>query len=370
MLAPDIDAYAPHIEAVFGGALGSAARDPVHDRRRQPAGERAAGRGVPAPARTAAARASSLADVLDLLAVPAIAARFDLDDADRDALQDWLDAAGARWGLDAADRARHGAHGDDAYTLEFALDRLLLGYASGDDERHRRQRSVAPWPELEGQARGRARCPAAAAARARAATQRVLADAIRRRRWASACSACSTRCFRDRRADGSDAARAATACARLIAALRRTGARAAGFDAPVEHASRARPLRRGAGARPTRARRSSPAASASARMVPMRLIPFRVICLLGMDDGDFPRRDPARPAQPHRRALGTRERRVGDPLAARRRPLPVPAVVRRRRRRVFYLSWCGMDPRDGSAREPSALVSELLDAAARYHARR
>ena len=33
------------------------------------------------------------------------------------------------------------------------------------------------------------------------------------------------------------------------------------------------------------------------RMVPMRLLPFRVICLLGMNDGDFPRRDPAAGAQ-------------------------------------------------------------------------
>ena len=34
---------------------------------------------------------------------------------------------------------------------------------------------------------------------------------------------------------------------------------------------------------------------------------------------------------------------------------------------MFYVSWLGADPRDGSAREPSALVSELLAAAAAYH---
>ena len=34
---------------------------------------------------------------------------------------------------------------------------------------------------------------------------------------------------------------------------------------------------------------------------------------------------------------------------------------------VFYVSWLGADPRDGSAREPSVLVSELLDAAGDYH---
>jgi exodeoxyribonuclease V gamma subunit len=34
----------------------------------------------------------------------------------------------------------------------------------------------------------------------------------------------------------------------------------------------------------------------------------------------------------------------------------------------LYLSWLGADPRDGSPREPSALVSELLAAAGAYHA--
>src|SRR6185312_8470207 len=68
-----------------------------------------------------------------------------------------------------------------------------------------------------------------------------------------------------------------------------------------------------------------------ARMVPMRLLPFRAICLLGMNDGDFPRRDPA-------------------------------AGLNR------LTAELGADQRDGSAREPSAVVSELLAAAAAYHA--
>ena len=59
----------------------------------------------------------------------------------------WLHAAGARWGIDAAHRARSGAPHDDAYTWQFALDRLLLGHASGSDDEIA---GVAPWSELEG----------------------------------------------------------------------------------------------------------------------------------------------------------------------------------------------------------------------------
>ncbi|MDQ3617607.1 MAG: exodeoxyribonuclease V subunit gamma, partial [Pseudomonadota bacterium] len=152
VLAPDIDQYAPHIEAVFGGALGSARALPYTIADASPLAStplaEAFLRLLELPL-----RALTVADLLDLLAVPAIAARFDLDDHARDALQRWLEAAGARWGLDAADRVRHGAGQPDgdassAYTFEFALDRLLLGYASGEDDDIA---GVAPWPQLEGQ---------------------------------------------------------------------------------------------------------------------------------------------------------------------------------------------------------------------------
>ena len=107
VLAPNIDAYAPHIEAVFGGALGTARELPYTIADTSPLAS--------APIAEAflrllelPLRAPSLDDVLDLLAVPAIAARFGLEDADRMRVQDWLESAGARWGLDARDRRRPG----------------------------------------------------------------------------------------------------------------------------------------------------------------------------------------------------------------------------------------------------------------------
>ena len=78
--------------------------------------------------------------MLDLLAVPAIAARFGLEDADRMRVQDWLECAGARWGLDARDRARHGAEGD-AYTLELqrhGLDAAIAAVEASEECRRDR----------------------------------------------------------------------------------------------------------------------------------------------------------------------------------------------------------------------------------------
>src|SRR5690606_36839210 len=92
-----------------------------------------------------------LEEILDLLASPPLAEAAGLDAAAFERLHAWLHAAGARWGLDAAHRARLGAPEDDAFTWQFALDRLLLGHASGDDALVAGDGPVvAPWTGLEG----------------------------------------------------------------------------------------------------------------------------------------------------------------------------------------------------------------------------
>jgi exodeoxyribonuclease V gamma subunit len=103
-------------------------------------------------------------------------------------------------------------------------------------------------------------------------------------------------------------------------------------------------------------------------MVPMRLLPFRAICLLGMNDGDFPRRDPAAGLNRLTAELGTDKRRHGD-RSTRDDDRYLFLQLFSAAQDVFYLSWLGADPRDGSTREPSALVSELLAAAGAYHAK-
>jgi exodeoxyribonuclease V gamma subunit len=104
-----------------------------------------------------------------------------------------------------------------------------------------------------------------------------------------------------------------------------------------------------------------------ARMVPMRLLPFRAICLLGMNDGDFPRRDPAAGLNRLTAELGTDKRRHGD-RSTRDDDRYLFLQLFSSAQDAFHVSWIGADPRDGSAREPSAVVSELLAAAAAYHA--
>ncbi len=90
-------------------------------------------------------------------------------------------------------------------------------------------------------------------------------------------------------------------------------------------------------------------------MLPMRSIPFRVICLLGMNGDSYPRQTKSLGfdlmAQKPRR--GDRSRRNDD------RYLFLESILSAREK--LHLSYVGRDVQDNSARPPSVLVSELLD---------
>lgn len=94
---------------------------------------------------------------------------------------------------------------------------------------------------------------------------------------------------------------------------------------------------------------------------------FRVICLLGMNDGDFPRRDPAAGLNRLTAELGTAQRRPGD-RSRRDDDCLLFLQLFSAAQDVFYVSYLGADPHDGSLREPSPLLTELLSTAVTYHA--
>jgi exodeoxyribonuclease V gamma subunit len=90
-------------------------------------------------------------------------------------------------------------------------------------------------------------------------------------------------------------------------------------------------------------------------MMPMRSIPFKLVCLLGMNDGDYPRTslplDFDLIAQHPRR--GDRSRRIDD------RYLFLEAILSAQN--LLYISYIGRDMKDNSERYPSVLIDELWD---------
>ena len=362
VLAPDIDPYLPYMEAVFG------------DRGRDDAIPYALADASPLAneplaevfLRLLAVPVSrfGLHETLDLLASPALAEANGLDAPAIERLQSWLEAAGARWGLDGRHRAGFEAPDDDAYTWTFALDRLLLGYASGSDALiHAGDgRIVAPLPDLEGGALD-ALDTLVRLLRVLARYSKVLGEAMPPAQW------------RERLLELLDALLprppSSTAGQRALDRLRALvdefakSAKDAGFEGPVP----AEAVRAHFGAVLAEADTRAPLLTGGvsvARMVPMRLLPFRVICVLGMNDTEFPRRDAAPGLNRLTAELGTDKRRAGD-RSTRDDDRFLFLQLFTAAQDVFYASWQGADPRDGSRREPSVLVSELIDAAADQH---
>jgi exodeoxyribonuclease V gamma subunit len=134
----------------------------------------------------------------------------------------------------------------------------------------------------------------------------------------------------------------------------------AGYAAPVS-LDLVRVLLRGALEQPTPRGRFLEGGVTFCDMVPMRSIPFEVVCMVGLNDGTFPRggRPPSFDlmAAPEAHRPGDRSRRDDD------RYLFLEALCSARR--CLYLSYVGRGIRDNAPIPPSIVVSELLDAVTR-----
>ncbi len=362
VLTPDIDAYAPFVQAVFGGEAGPRQGIPfaIGD------GSALATQPVAQAFMQALALPTArfgLNEVLALLSVGAIAERFDLAPDDLDAAAGWLQAAGARWGLDDAHRASLGAPAERAFSWAWAIDRLLLGYASGSDDDIA---GVAPLPLLEGGAIATLD-RVLQALRALARAQRELAAPRAPADWQQALLQVIESLFADAaprpgQGDAGDR-RALEQLRTLVQAFGEQAAKADvdtpvpasvvrdWFDAALGDDGARQPLLTGG--------------VTFGKMVPMRLVPFRVICLLGMSDGQFPRRDPPGGLNRIAQALGGPQRQLGD-RSVRDDDRALFLQLFSAATDVFYLSYLGQDPRSGDSLPPSVVVSELLDVAAKY----
>ncbi|UTH76514.1 exodeoxyribonuclease V subunit gamma [Chromobacterium sp. IIBBL 290-4] len=348
VLTPDINAYAPYIDAVFG-RRDDAPNIPysIADRRIE----------REQPLLSTFAAALKLADsrfaadaVLALLDCPALLARFGLADADLAFIQDWVRQAGIRWGRDAAHKAALGLPAEPLYTWRWGLDRLLLGTIlppalAGDDAGL--FGGLLPHTSAQGQL-GEILARFADFYDALDALAREWARPAAPAEWAQRFHLACDRLFL---AEGDD--EAALELLREAFAELIEDAELAGFEQAV-----------GLGvARDWLLRKLSISSSQGflsggvtfCAMVPMRSIPFQVLCLVGMNDGAYPRDE--RPVSfdlvarhPKR---GDRSRRFDD------RYLFLEAILSARRR--LYLSYVGQSARSGEPLPPSPLLSELLE---------
>ncbi|RJG25875.1 exodeoxyribonuclease V subunit gamma [Massilia cavernae] len=288
-------------------------------------------------------------EVRDLLDVPAVAARFGLDAEDLPTLGHWIEGASVRWGLDGEHRAGLGlgAAGEQNAWI-FGVRRMLLGYASGAGASFG---GIEPYSEVGGLDAALAGS-LAQLIETLLAWRATLAQPRSPAAWGEQARALLAAFFKA----GEEADR--LTLSQLNDALQGwlETCDNAGYDEEVPLAV-LREAWLGALDEPTLNHQFVSGGVTFCTLMPMRAVPFRVIGLLGMNDGDFPRR--ARQADFDLLALpgmarpGDRSRRDDD------RYLMLEAVLAARDK--LYISWVGRNVRDNSEQPASVLVSQLRD---------
>jgi exodeoxyribonuclease V gamma subunit len=349
VMLPDVESYAPLIEAVFRRSAGDGPAIPysIADRSVQMA----------APVVDALGRVFALAEqrystpqVLDLLALDVVASRFGITPRDVEQLTAWITRANVRWGRDAEHRQEHGHPASDKTSWHFGLTRLLLGYAMENDP-PALVGGILPAAEAEGleaAALGKL-CDfvealfAAAGAFARAFTPAEWPEVVG--------AALEALCVND--ADTAWQHQEVREALEQLAA----NARDAGYgDAIGGAAYRELLFDTMSTSRPARGLLMGGVTFCS--MVPLCTLPFRVVCLVGLSDGELPRKEQTSDFDliahgPEGRRLGDRSRRSED------RYLFLEAILSARERLI--ITYTGQSIRDNAALPPSVLVSELCD---------
>ncbi len=349
VLVPDLPTYAPLIEAVFSRDLGNPDFIPYH------VADRSDRQG--SPVLDALLRVMGMvrgrvtaSDVFDLLVLGPVQHRFGLDTAGLETLRGWVGASGVRWGIDRAHRGQLGVPEDEANTWRFGLRRLMLGYAMPGRAQALFE-GVLPFDDVEGK---EAQLLGTLAWFTRTLF-RWLHELERPRspaEWAGSLVELGAALFSESRDSARQMARVSQALERAV-----SDAAAAGFEGSVD-VQVLRELLEEAADSAGADRGFLSGGVTFCAMVPMRSIPFSVVCLLGMNDGDFPRSP--RPVELDLIRNGKLLRRPGDRSPRDDdRYLFLETVCAARERLV--ITYTGQSVRDNRPRPPSVCVSELLD---------
>lgn len=347
VMVPDIDRYAPHIEAVFGQLQNDDPRHIPYTLSDQASRHRL-------PLMIALEKLLRLpelrltvSDLLDLLDVPALRQRFGLEERDLPILERWMEGAGIRWGLNAKQRQTLELPGGlSQNTWAFGLRRLLLGYTVG--EGHPWQ-GIEPFDDIGGLEASLAG-PLATLLEKLEATWETFRQPTDAASWVARLRTLLETFFL------TDDAQESIMLTKLENGLQQMleSSEEAQLNEPLP-LSMVREHWLAQIDEHSLSQRFLAGAVNFATLMPMRAIPFKRVCLLGMNDSEYPRSQPPldfdlmgsdyRP--------GDRSRREDD------RYLFLEALLSARDQ--LYISWVGRSQIDNTPLPPSVLVGQLRD---------
>jgi exodeoxyribonuclease V gamma subunit len=354
VMCPDIEAYAPLVSAAFG--LGDALRQEAgaDGHPGQHLRVRLADRAL-TQTNPLLAVAMQLLDlvggraeaskVLDLLTLDPVRRRFGLSEDHLERITHWVGLAGVRWAFDAEHREIYSLAGIVQNTWAFGLDRILAGAAASEDA-GRWFGTTLPLDDVSSTDIDLAGRLAECLDRLQRSSD-ALTGAHPVEHWVQTLADAIAGLTLVARGDEWQAGQVQ----RELAAI---GA-AAGDGTLLRLADVRSLLEERFGGRPTRANFRTGTLTICT-MTPMRSVPHRVVALLGLDDGVFPRAGAVDGDDVLARRPFTGER----DLRSEDRQLMLDAVLAATERLV--ITYTGAHEATGQRRPPAVPLKELLDA--------
>ncbi len=346
VMTPEIETYAPFIQAVFGTQSEGNPRIPF----------RIADRGIGMEDEAVEAFLSILSlyntrlgasQLLGILEYAPIRHRFNLSEAEVRTIERWIRETRIRWGVNSEDRNRWGIPGFMENTWEAGLDRLLLGYAM-IEEGEKDVAGVLPYGAVSGEF-----VKTLEKFFTFFDTTVIYYNNYYSINNIDSWIALINQLLHDFMEMETSASQGIFAIEDAIHHLGWVGTQS-GFeekvDFPVVRSYLEERLKR-----KTEGHRFASEGMTFCTLLPMRSIPAQVICMVGMNDGAYPGQD--HPLTFDKMAMkpraGDRSRRRDDKY------LFLEALLSARRR--LFISYVGLNIQDNTVIPPSVLVTQLLD---------
>lgn len=341
VMCPDIESYAPYVQAVFGTGED---RIPFRVSDRSVAGENLAVRAFFEILDLPGSRFEA-SRVLGLLDIPPVARAFDLSDGDRDLIRNWVRETGIRWGVDGPFRVELGLPGYGEYSWKSGLERILYGFLCPKTELF--DGRVVPYTLVEGgQAQVLGRFLEFVQVLEEAAASLTGSRTVSA--WGEVLIGLVEQCL-----GGLESEEQILSIREALSAMVGEAA-SAGYGGLLDLDGVRHLLKSKLAVDPVESGFLSGGVT-FCTLIPMRSIPFKAVCLVGMNDAAFPRKDTRlgfdlMAAAPEK---GDRSLRMDD------RYQFLEAVLSARD--VLYVSYVGRSIRDNGEIPPSVLVAELMD---------
>ena len=346
VMMPDVGTYSPYIEAVFGGAQNTSRFIPYALADLAIEQEKPVLSSFASLANLPFSR-FGVSDILDLLQVTQIAEKFALEAHEYEQIQYWLERVGVKWGINAEHKSSFDLPAIDLNTWQHGLNRLLLGIAQRDEQCP--FNGIYSADEVEGMALD---------------TLNKLVhfiDVLQR--------------FKDELTPDDTLSNKADILSELINAIYFNEGEDSwdllvlqnvleelkkhhdngDYDKQVSQRIVSYLIKQGIQEKGV-GQRFLVGQVNFCTLMPMRAVPFKVVCMLGLNDADYPRT-----VQPigfdlvpySKKQKGDRSRKLDD------RYLFLEALLSAREN--LYISYIGRSCFDNQPRMPSTLVSELLE---------